>query len=446
MANVIDSLVVTLGLDSKGFAEGVKGSTEQLAGFTRRLAGMLIAVKGIEDVVSYFKDLHQQLAEIGFESKNLGVAGTELKKLGEVAELFGGQVGDAAASVQSLQADVFNLRFKGQMSESLQMLQRFGVAYLTASGHARNFRDIAKDAAKAIDKQAKIAGLDKGERYQLALSFGFQGGIASAVAQGGKGLEDALGKSELDQKALTQKTIEGQVALEKQLIRQHEQLAAVNSTLLAQVTPAIAQLNKWMQDLINKTIPLLIKAINSVIEFFKNPPPWLQLIQDVLKDLASTLGSGGTLLAAIAGLVGALISLPLTLAVGLGILLGGIIDKLFPSGGFLDKVNEKLLDAFGPGSDYNPNAKTPAEQAKLDALRKGHIDRSGHPAPPTPTAPRPAGAAAQSAGQGHGSGTSVQIDNMTIHTQATDADGVAHDFKGALERKLAVSQSDAGQQ
>jgi hypothetical protein len=82
--SVIDSLVVTLGLDSKEFSKGVKGSAEELAGFTRRLAGMFLAVRGIEDVVGYFKDLHAQLAEVGFQSRNLGLTGQEIRRLGEV--------------------------------------------------------------------------------------------------------------------------------------------------------------------------------------------------------------------------------------------------------------------------------------------------------------------------------------------------------------------------
>ncbi|HVN43478.1 MAG TPA: hypothetical protein VMT50_11890, partial [Steroidobacteraceae bacterium] len=201
-ASVVDSLVVTLGLESKSFAQGIKGSTDQLSSFTRRLTGMFLAVRGIEDVVDYFKDLHHTLAEVGFESRNLGVMGTEMKRLGEVSELFGGQVGDAAESIQSLQASVFNLRYRGQISDSLIMLQRFGIAYLTATGHARNFRDVAFDAAKVIERQAQITGMDKGERYQMALSFGFTGGIASAVAQGTEGFTKAYQEATKDQKPL----------------------------------------------------------------------------------------------------------------------------------------------------------------------------------------------------------------------------------------------------
>ena len=443
--SVIDSLVVTLGLDSKGFAEGVKGSTEQLASFTRKLAGMFIAVKGIEDVVGYFKDLHAQLAEIGFTSKNLGVAGTELKKLGEVSELFGGQMSDATASVENLEASVFSLRYRGQMSESLVMLQRFGIAYLDAAGHARNFRDVAKDAAAAIERQAKVAGLNQGERYQMALSMGFTGGVASAVAQGGKGLEEALGRAQIDQRALTEKTIEGQVALEKQLISQHEALAAVNSTLLAQLTPAISKLNQWMQELVSKAIPLLVKTIQEVIAFFKNPPPWLALIESALKDLSAALGPSGTLLLAIGTLATALVSLPLAIAGALGLLLGQLLRSIPGVGKVIDSFNEFILDQFGP--QYDPNA--PA------AAAKGAIARGGRPTipPPTPTAPRPLSAAEQSAAAGQPSGiaggaagntTNVQIDSINVHTRATDAEGIGKGIGGAT-RKALVSSADPGQ-
>lgn len=449
MPSVIDSLVVTLGLDSKGFAEGVKGSSEQLAGFTRKLVGMFIAVRGLEDVVGYFKDLHAQLAEIGFTSKNLGVAGTELKKLGEVAELFGGQMGDAAESVQGLQASVFNLRFKGQVSENLMMLQRFGVAYLDAAGHARNFRDIAKDASAVIERQAKIAGLNKGERFQLAQSMGFTGGIASAVAQGGKGLEDALGKAEVDQRALTEKTISGQIQLDHDITRLREATAAQSSVILARMTPALQSLNLWLRKLADDLLPKVVKAIDALVAFFKNPPPWLQTLEKIATDIAAALGPIGTLIAAIGGLTlalgvgGALVGAitGIAPAVAAGLALGTAIANL-KSGGLLDKINEKLLDFFGPGS----SAADAAALRSSPSTKRGIIAR----APATPTAPRPASAAAQSAQAGiptamaGGSTTNVQIDSIEVNTRATDAQGIAADLHGAVSRKLLVANADQG--
>lgn len=456
--SVIDSLVVTLGLDSKGFAEGVKGSTEQLAGFTRKLTGMFIAVRGIEDVVGYFKDLHAQLAEIGFTARNLGVAGTELKKLGEVSELFGGQMSDAADSVQGLQSAVFALRYKGQLSESLQMLQRFGVAYLNAQGHARNFKDIAMDAAKAIERQAKATGMDKGERYQMALSFGFTGGIASAVAQGGKGLTEAFGKAKVDQKSLTERTIQGQVALAQSLTRLHEATAAQSSALLAKVTPAIQAMTTWLMKLANDLIPKLVKAIDALINFFRNPPEWAKGIVDGIKALAEVLGPGGTLLAGLAALTlaisagGALVSAiaglaaPIAVLTAMGIALGALIDKIPGVSDAVSKGAGHVFDIFdiGGGEAASHLGEGPVNKGAV----RGVIQR----APPTPNAPRQPSAAQQGAAPaaaGHpvastGGGTSVQIDSMTINTRATDANGIAGDMGDALRRKLIVANADGG--
>lgn len=450
--NVIDSLVVTLGLDSKAFASGIKGSTEELAGFTRRLAGMFLAVRGLEDVVGYFKDLHAQLAEIGFTARNLGVAGTEIKKLGEVSELFGGQVNDAADSIQNLQNSVFNLRYKGQLSENLLMLQRFGVAYLTASGHARNFRDVALDAAKAIDRQAKAAGLTGGERYQMALSFGFTGGVAAAVAQGGKGLESALGKAQIDQKALTEKTIQGQVKLDQDITRLHEATAAQSSVILAKLTPVAEDVVKGLRHLADEVLPKIVDAINALINFFKNPPAWAAGLIDGIKQLVAALGPGGTLIAAIAALtlaigaggalLGALGTLVTTLggiglAVAAGIALGNKIGEL-PSGGLLDKLNEKMLDWFGPGSS----------EAEKEAIRGTPHPRSGAiPRPPaTPGASRPAlSGPGTSSSSTSSNATQIHIDEINVNTRATDADGIASGIGGALGRKLLVANADQGQ-
>jgi hypothetical protein len=449
-ASVIDSLVVTLGLDSKEFARGVKGSTEELATFTKRLAGMFLAVRGLEDVVGYFKDLHAQLAEIGFTSRNLGVAGTEIKKLGEVSELFGGQVNDAADSIQNLQNSVFNLRYKGQLSENLLMLQRFGVAYLTASGHARSFKDVALDAARAIERQAKAAGMDKGERYQMALSFGFTGGVASAVAQGGKGLEAALGKAQIDQRALSEKTIQGQVKLDQDITRLQEATAAQSSAILAKLTPAAEDVVKGLRHLADEVLPKILDALNALINFFKNPPPWAAGIIDGIKALANALGPGGTLIAAIGaltlaigaggaliGVMGTLVSaiggLGLVLAGGVG--LGAAIAKV-PSGGLLDKLNEKFLDWFGPGSS---------------AAEKAAISSTGPPRllarpPATPGAPRPlAPTGAGGATSSSSNSTAVHIDEVNINTTSSTMSGTGADLGNALGRKLLVANADQGQ-
>lgn len=255
----IDSLVVKLGLDAAPFNAGLKSSTAGLEAFATKALGLIGLGLGIDKIIGYFERLHHQLAEVGFESRKLGVSATEISKWGEVATLAGGQASDAASNIESFQSAVFGLRFQGQMTESLAMLQRFGVAYLDASGHARSFRDTAMDAARAIQNQARAAGLNQGERLQMALHMGFTGGIATAVSQGGAGLEKALNEASVDQKALTQRTIDGQVRLSQALTRNTYVQEAANSLLLDKFTPAIEKLNDLLTKIDEKLVPLILR-------------------------------------------------------------------------------------------------------------------------------------------------------------------------------------------
>lgn len=436
--NVIDSLVVTLGLNSKGFADGIKGSSEQLAGFTRRLAGMFVAVRGIEDVVGYFKDLHHTLALVGFTSRNLGVTGTELKKLGEVSELFGGQMHDAADSVEGLQSAIFNLKYHGQVADSLAMLQRFGIAYLNAAGHARDFRDIARDAAKVIDRQ-RAQGADQGELTQLAQSFGFPGGIAAAVAQGSAGLEDALRKAQLDQRSLTDKTIQGQVRLDQSLTRMQERIDANSSVLLNRLTPAVNKANELLERIITWLEKKGLQLIEVLAKWIAEPHPHLEAAFGGLGQLVELLGPTGTLVTALGALTLALS--PGGLLVGsiiaLGVWIGTLIDKIpgFEEG--VEKAAAKFYDWLGIETGNEEN------NAGNRQVVRGHIVRSV----PTPNVPRPSAAPAPPPGtpvSAVGGGTNVQIDSITVNTQATDANSIAGDMAGAVRRKMLIASADAG--
>ena len=428
---VIDQLVVTLGLNAKSFSQGIKGSTEELAGFARRLTGVFLAVRGIEDVVGYFKDLHAQLAEIGFQARNLGVFGTEIRRLGEVSELFGGQMADAAESVQSLQAAVFNLRFRGQMSDQLAMLQRFGVAYLTTSGHARDMVDIARDAARVIDQQARTQGLTGGERYQLALSFGFQGGIASAVAQGAKGFDEAFKRATADQKAAGERVIDSQVALARTLTENSFRISSMSGAILADLTPAITALTKEITRLVVNLESRLEPLIKEWADDIKS---FLPKAETAVRTTGETLGGGGLQVA------GALVSRKL----GFAELAYDLWNKKWEDAAqvALSILSKPFAAAsIGIRAVQNPNV----EDWYQKHVPNGLLDKwfgSWFSAPATPDAARPTGSSPLAlAGQG---GAVYQFGD--IYVSGNNAAQQASDLKGQIQRKVLVSNSDRGQQ
>lgn len=461
---VIDSLVVTLGLNSKMFQEGLKTSTVDLQSFATKTLGLIGLGVGIDKIVGYFKELHHQLAEVGYESRNLGVSGTEISKWGEVAQLAGGRASDAAANIEGFQSSIFNLRFNGQMSDNLAMLQRFGVAYLTASGHMRNFRDFAMDAAHAIDRQAQAGNLGAGERMQLAQHFGFSGGIAAAVANGGKNLEKALQQATKDQKPLNERIIDGQVKLAQALTRNSAAQDATNATMLSTVTPAVQKLSDLMTKLDTDLVPLLTKLAevlvnvigptltaiaNSLSYWFKDhsqeqiqqakKSPLVQpdFFQRILgRALVYQYNSG----------VGQQYRAPTDILSRVQAWTGDALTTFRALNDIHDKIGvgrdmdwSRAIDQYNRqivSGATHPEASTATPQAP-SGVAHGVIPRTLMTSPGTAAAPVTPPTAMNG-------GTTVTFQNVTVNSRGQDGQTLARDFVDGTQRRYLVTNSDGG--
>lgn len=452
-SSVIDALVVTLGLDSKGFSDGIQGATASLTGFATKVAGLALGFKGLEAGIQYFENLHKKLSDLYFTGRNLGVFGTELSRLGELAKLFGGNMEDATGSVNTLQSAVFNLRFKGQMSESLMMLQRFGIDYLDAQGHMRDPEAIARDAAVAIQRRAPES--TSGERFQIAQSFGLQGGLASAAAAGPAEFDAMLARARADQgrhgkiPGLTEGTLRGQAMLDRDITSRRQQRDNEMAQVLNKLLPALETLNEWLQKLAQKGIEMGIGGLDAATNFLQHPPPWFSKTESALKDLSDRLGPNGPLVVAIGGLattiglwkllgagagMGAPVLGQLGLAAGAGVGVGYGLDWLD------EKLGGHTFNALGRWSLFSPSTWQNYDP-NSSPIARGQINRP----PVTPTAPRPPGGAAASKPTAmNGAGTSITFENVTVNSRGQDGATLAREFTGAVKRSINASLSDAG--
>jgi hypothetical protein len=424
--SVIDALVVTLGLRDDAFADGIKNATSSLTGFATKVAGLAIGFQGLEAGIRYFEDLHQRLAGLYFTSRNLGIMGTELSRLGEFAQLFGGKVEDATGSVQGLQAAVFNLRFKGQMSESLAMLQRFGVAYLNANGTMRDPEAIARDAAVAIERQARVSNLTPSDRYQLALNFGLQGGLASAAAQGTAGFDEQLARARKDQAGLTESTLRGQATLNRDITSRRAQRDAEQSQALNALLPALEQVNEVLQDLAAKAIPGLVAGINISTTVFKH------------------LGTAATSAAKALEKIKTSTTLAPTRPGEKPVNIYSPFSYTWRLGKQIDEHIAETLDHFLSGG-----ANTPQPISQPHGVAHGNISRSPPVIPPrapvTPLAPRPStDAGSKPTAMNGGPETHITFENVTINSRSQDGGALARDFENRIQRGYLVSNADPG--
>lgn len=144
------------------------------------------------------------LRQVNIEGKNVGQTAAGLRNLQNASELAGGSMEDAAQTVGDLQKSLFNLRFNGQVSEQIIMLSRLGVQFQDSYGRARDFNDVMLDTADALDKAQKSGQMTRPEAAIFAQQAGFTGGMQQLVLSGRGGVQSSLDK----QRARTQITDE----------------------------------------------------------------------------------------------------------------------------------------------------------------------------------------------------------------------------------------------
>jgi len=210
---VVDQLIVKLGLDPRDFDKGrkqaaagvleteqtVKKSAGGMSTSLTRLATKWLSVAGailaVKKAVGVIDDVATRTRRLGIDARNYDIAAAGLRNFENAAEMFGGSAEEARRSVAGLNQAVFDLAYNGQMSDSLVMLARLGVNFQTSTGHAREFKDIVLDTADAIGR-AQQKGMTRGEAYQYLQQSGFDQGTSQMILAGRAQAQAALAAQE----------------------------------------------------------------------------------------------------------------------------------------------------------------------------------------------------------------------------------------------------------
>ncbi len=483
----IDRLTVGVGLNSEEFqagidrimqgieglrtetteaAEGMGASFatmgESIAGLALKFGGLFLAIRGISDVIGYFKDLSGELANLGFAGKYLGQSSVQLSRWGEVARLAGGHAEDAIAAVQGLQSAIFGLEYQGQMSQNLLMLNRLRVAYLDPQGHMLPIETIAMNAAKALQEQLP-GKANEAMRVQWAAQIFGPGGIANAVGGGVEALRKFYGESSKDQKSITQRAIDAQMHLNQSITRLSYDIKSQATDILDKLTPTI---QKLIDEIRNGLIPTIDEAITDLDDF---------LHPTKLVDKAMS-GKG----------VGSLwnpIHFFEAMGIGLGIRAGQVHDWWMKhihnqsfAGASTEAIPAQVQSRLDPGTNLQAlrylhyeaggDIRDPtwskaivayaslAQKAGGPAAYVKYVQQTGNATVPsrlpsiaTPSATRPS--------VSHKTDARVTITNLNVNApNAKDANGVMKASRSAweaaanraMERKLLAAQADPGMQ
>jgi hypothetical protein len=545
-ATIIDSLLVTLGLDPKQYIKGrqeveredkkakdaVKKNSNELADALTSLAktagALFLGFESAKGAFDWLVGLNVNAANLGRFSKNLSQSTHEVNAWDNAVELAGGTAKDAEADLMGLSSSITALRATGEVSPLVLLLQRMNVQLFDAQGKTRKLTDIYKDLGD------KLRGYNRADAFNLAR----QAGVSESTFN--------LIRAEADERERMLRIGEQNAALDDQNAAQAAELQAewrdigqevktVGVNALTFVTPYVKQAFEWARELMGAfkdsgalsavgsifrgiwdVLKLIVngwkeligltkgtwieKYFTGVANFYKEGFKFGAAILDQIHTLAggdevepghditntapsagparrtvnsntannnpgnlrfagqpgATLGANGfakfpTLAA---GIAAANRQLDLYATRGVNTI-SKIISKWAPTSendtaGYIAAVSKQL----GKGANVE---LTPADRQRLlqAIFNKEGVNRvttanisgalGGNPA--ALDAARFASNGAQltpSAAGARSSSSNVQIDQVTINTQATDANGIAAEIPPALKRKGVVAQSDAG--
>lgn len=283
MATLIDTLLVSLKLDSGGFAndakkattendkladsidalnetlggvnETLKGTREQqkkakeqsdsftksINNATKALAGLFTTIFMSTGLTKLIEDTARSNDQLNFLSKNLGMNATQVKRWQGAAELSGGSAEGMASSMANLNKSLWDLVTVGDTS-ILPYFNALNVGVVKSNGELRNLDDILLDVADSLSQMSRP------QAYNFAKNMGFDEGTINMLLQG-------------------RQEMERQLALQKDIVVSSEQELEISRQLQQQNALVGMQWDGLKTLLGNYLIPYALKLSATVTGF-----------------------------------------------------------------------------------------------------------------------------------------------------------------------------------
>ena len=486
--NVIDSLVVTLGLDASKFKTEQRkavASTADMASAIRRVGleftGLFFGVRGAGDIIHKFSELNSTMADLGYTSRQLGESAGNLRLYQQIAGGFGGTAAGVNQMVAGLEQGMFNMRYMGQMSGQMMAWLRFGGG-LPAT-NAQGGIDVLKMVSQLRER---LHGMSNVEKNQILTALGVDPGTRNAIMATRTQYDAWVRKQRESAQQMSAGTDAAQ-SLQRSWRNLQYSVDGAAATILTNLTPALKGMLGNLAKIAPTELENLAKWIkghgSEVMTFFGE-------LNAIVSGIAKALGVVGTVGhylfevpgKAIGHASGALgvagrthaswldrgLYMPAIVAAGEKYgLPSGLLSHLIAQESGYNPNAKSAKGAVGIAQlmlKYYPNAgKSPVADIYEGAkLLVGYYARFGswrgaleaYNEGPTAYAHgvRDPGAVAYanailshtpSAAAIHHT-THVQTGDITINSRATDARGIAHDLHGEMQRKFNVFQAPNG--
>lgn len=343
--NVVDALIVTLGLDSSEYQQGMEEAEHTTREFSEKApreaerglnaieAKFGATFRGIFQTfiapltaalgtMGIFSSYTQTADRIGKTAARIGASAEDLQAWGEAAKRSGGSVEGFIASFESLNSQIQRMQAMGGKGRLTPLLKQLGIS-ATENGKAKDTFQILRDLAAASDRVGKstFAG--------TARHFGLDHGTIALLQQGRVAMDELIAR----QRALGVYT------------KEDFEITAKFNDAISDLQQVFRSLAAVILRVIVPPIRMIAEAMTKVIQTFREHQGFIVAGLLVIAGIMS-----GTLLTAAKALGAAL--MPLLAPIAAIAALGSVFDEIavYAEGG--ETLFEPLWRAIGTPEDF----------------------------------------------------------------------------------------------
>jgi len=460
-------------------------------GMAKSAAGALAGIVAVGSIFGSMGSWMDEADRAGKVADSIGAGVQDVVAWGHAAKLSGGSIEGLQGSLKALNVGITEVATTGT-GGMLPYLNRLGIGIRKADGAVKSSIDLLPELAKSFEK------LSKTESAGLGAKMGLDEGTVMLLQQGGKAVDELVARQKrlssitkeaaaasaafhdaLDDSVMSGKAMIGSIGMFFLpaltglfnglanlgiFVREHK--TVVSSFLLAIVGILGAMYIPAMLSAAAATIVafapfiLLGAAIGALsaafallfedIEAFMNgsnsmigevSKKW-PIVGEIVKGWVHWLTTLKDIAVAVFGLLVDLIMEPTK---AWDNFTAAIVKSMAPIRGALDLVSKavdktKSFFGFGPDEEESDDNVTMRETKKAIEIGQASIAMASS----TPIASQTSNSIIN--GGRAGNTNSVKIDNVTVQTQATDANGIARDIGSNLESQMrqAASNFDDG--
>ena len=264
MATIIDSLLITMGMDtsayrkgqrevedgarkvneaersrgkesaaaSKAMAEGFRVSRNELMS----LVGIALGATGVKN---FFAGMVKDQASLGRFAKDLNMSARELDAWGAAAEQVGGTAEGMRSSMQSILGG-FEAYSLGENSPAVQAFRALSVDIADGSGKIRPMKDLLLDVAAALQK------VSAQDQIRLGSMLGLDRGTLDLLRQGSAQVGDIVAQME-KASGVTDESTKASAKAQAQWASFNRELKGVGQTIFSALIPGMDDANGQMR-------------------------------------------------------------------------------------------------------------------------------------------------------------------------------------------------------